>query len=82
MADAEKIWLVQVFDTQDNTVQAQGFRSKQGATTCLKDVKDQLDEQGGYEFEKASDDSFAINATDPESGRVVQLDCFEVWIND
>ena len=83
MADAEKIWLVQVFDTQDNTLQAQGFRSQQGATDCIKDVSEQLKEQGGYTFEKVdSESNFAVNATCSETGRVIQLDCFEVWVND
>ena len=80
MADAEKIWLVQVFDSQENTVQAQGFRSQQGATECIKDVKDQLSEQGDWTYEKASSDAFAINATLDD--RVIQIDCFEVWVND
>jgi len=82
MADAQQIWLVQVFDTQDGTVQAQGFRSQQGATACIKNIKQQLDEQGGYEFSKASEEQFAINATCEETGRSIQIDCFEVWIND
>jgi hypothetical protein len=81
MADAEKIWLVQVFDSQESSIQAQGFRSQQGAITCLKDVKDQLDEQGGYEFERAGD-GYAFNASCEKSDRMVQVDCFEVWIND
>jgi len=80
--NAEKIWLVQVFDTQDKTVQAQGFRSQQGATECIKNVKDQLDEQGGYTYEKASDEAFALNAVSEDSERVLQIDCYEVWVND
>jgi len=82
MADAEKIWCVQVYDSQEHTLQAQGFRSQQGAAACLKDIKQQLDEQGGYTFERVSEEGYAFNATSADTDRVLQVDCFEVWVND
>lgn len=83
MADnAEMIWMVQVYDTQDHSLQVQGYRSKEGALKCLKDVKEQLDEQGGYEYTRPENSKYAFDATCEEIDRRVSVDVYECWVND
>jgi hypothetical protein len=82
MAEAEMIWVVQVYDTQDNSLQVQGYRSQAGALDCLKNIKVQLDEQGGYTYSKPEGAQYAFDAECEENDRRVSVDAFECWVND
>ena len=81
-SSASLVWIVQVYDTQDQSLQVQGFRSKEGALKCVKDVVDQLDEQGGYTYTKPDGVKYSMDAECEENGRKLSLDVFECYVND
>lgn len=74
--------MVQVYDTQDHSLQVQAYRSIESAKRCIRDVKQQLDDQGGYEYTKPEAKNFAFDAVCDETGRKLSLDLFECWVND
>lgn len=81
-SNAEMIWMVQVYDSQDHSLQVQGYRSQKGALECVKNVKAQLDEQGGYEYERPPGAKYAFDAICDEADRKLSVDVYEVWVND
>lgn len=88
MANEEKIWAVQVYDSQEHTLQTQAFRTTESVKKCVADVKNQLDEQGGYRYEQAPNghafafDAFCEESEEEGSERRISVDVFEVWLND
>lgn len=82
MANEEKIWMVQVYDNQEHTLQSQAFRTELSVQECVADVKRQLDEQGGYTYAVAPNGhAMAFDAVD-EDERRISVDVFPVWLND
>lgn len=80
--NSTQIWCVQVFDTQEQSLQVQAYRSLKGAQACVAEVKLQLDEQGGYEYSRPEGGAMAFDAESTESDRRVSCDVYEVWLND
>ena len=82
--------MVQVYDTQEHTLQSQGFRSEEGVKKCVIDVKSQLDEQGSWQYERGQHalafDAIDIEDYDEEADdappRRISVDVFEVYVND
>ena len=80
--NSSMIWCVQVYDTQEHSLQVQAYRTKEGAIGCVSEVKQQLDEQGGYTYTRPEGSVMAFDAESTESERRVSCDVYEVWLND
>ena len=80
--NSSMIWCVQVYDTQEHSLQVQAYRTKEGAITCVSTVKQQLDEQGGYEYSRPEGSTMAFDAESTEGERRVSCDVYEVCLND
>lgn len=87
MENPQDIYVVQVYDTQEHSLQTQAFRTSQGVMKCVADVKNQLDEMGGWRYEHSDEhplsfDAYDEDAVDLDNIRKVSVDVLEVWLND
>ena len=89
--NTEEIWIVQVYDTQEHSLQCQAFRGDAGVQKCVAGVVEQLNEQGGWDIKKADtggDDSYAFDAIDVEGlgvdgePRRISVDVYKCYLND
>jgi len=84
MENPQEIYVVQVYDTQEHSLQTQAFRTAQGVMKCVADVKAQLDEMGGWMYEHSDANPWSFDAIDEDldSDRKISVDVLEVWLND
>jgi len=87
MANTETIWNVQVYDTQEHTLQTQAFRTEASVIECVKDVKRQLDEQGDFTYQPAPNgEAYSFDALqhdeDLDEPRRISVDVYKVYLND
>ena len=90
MANEQKVWCVQVYDSQEHSLQTQLFRGQASVKECVMGVMEQLEEMGGFDIvrattgEQEAGNPLAFDAidTDPESDRKISVDVFEAWLND
>ena len=83
MENPQDIFVVQVYDTQEHSLQTQAYRSNEGVMKCVSDVKAQLDEMGGWRYERDETHPLSFDAYDEDgSDRKISVDVLEVWLND
>lgn len=93
--NAQAIYVVQVYDTQEHTLQTQAFRTESGVKKCVLSVKEQLDEMGGWRYERSEVHPMSFDAFDEsdefdmedsdnwdDTPRKISVDVLEVWLND
>ncbi len=82
--NSEEIYVVQVYDSQEHSLQTQAFRTPAGVKKCVLDVKEQLDELGGWRYERSENHPLSFDAydDDPEDERKISVDVLDVWLND
>ena len=74
-----------MYDSQENTLQTQLFRSADSTKRCIADVMRQLTEQGGWNIVRSeAGNTMAFDAYDEEEGsdRKISVDVFEAYLND
>lgn len=87
MANPEEIYVLQVYDTQEHSLQTQAFRTADGVKQCVIDVKAQLDEIGEWRYERSESHPMSFDAYDIEDEgnefqRKISVDVLDVWLND
>ncbi len=88
MANEVQVWCVQVYDSQEHSLQTQLFRGEASVKKCVMGVMEQLEDMGGFDIVRATggDDinplAFDALDNDPESDRKISVDVFEAWLND
>ena len=91
MAKEEEIWIVQVYDSQEHSLQCQAFRGEEGTKTCVEGIVEQLNDQGGWDMKPAEtggEASYAFDAIDTEGlgvdgePRKISVDVFKCYLND
>lgn len=83
----QEIFIVQVYDTQEHSLQTQAFRTPQGVMKCVVNIKEQLDEMGGWRIERSESHPYSFDAYDAdeegsETQRKISVDVMDVWLND
>lgn len=88
MANEVQVWCVQVYDSQEHSLQTQLFRGEDSVKNCVMGVMEQLEDMGGFDIVRAEGgdevNPLAFDAidNDPESDRKISVDVFEAWLND